>query len=89
MMTDLFAATAPSTSLIGLAVLMPSDCPACGARAAVLGSSRAMHHAAIRCAECDRHRGWVSAAFAAFVGAILDEFGRPTAPIILRSRGGP
>jgi hypothetical protein len=88
-MTDLFAATAPSTSLIGLAVLMPSDCPACGARAAVLGSSRAMHHAAIRCAECDRHRGWVSAAFAAFVGAIVDEFGRPTEPIVLRSRGEP
>jgi hypothetical protein len=58
-------------------------CPMCGDLHAVLGSSRGPHAASIRCAECDRHRGWVSATTASFIGAVIDEVGRPTDPIIV------
>ena len=80
--------TTPSTSLVGIRVTMPDGCPVCGAHEATLGSSKAMHAACFRCAQCDRHRGWASAAFTGFIGGIIDEFGRPTEPILVRRNSG-
>ena len=82
---DMFA-TAPSTSLAGLQVLVSRRCITCGSNAAVLGSSRAMHHAAVLCDRCHRHRGWLGAESAQFINSIIDAFGRPTAPIIIRDK---
>jgi hypothetical protein len=83
-----FVAIAGSTSLVGLHAVMPDGCPVCGAHHAVLGSSKATHAACFRCAQCDRHRGWASAAFTGFVESIIDQFGRPTAPILVRRSSG-
>jgi hypothetical protein len=82
---DMFA-TAPSTSLVGLQILMSGRCQFCGSNAGVLGSSRAMHYAAVICTRCNRHRGWLSRESASFINSIIDQFGRPTAPIVVRNK---
>jgi hypothetical protein len=76
--------TTSSTSLIGIRITMPDGCPVCDSHQAVLGSSKAMHAACFRCEQCDRHRGWASAAFSGLVQGIIDQFGRPVEPITVR-----
>ena len=51
-------ATAPSSSLIGLKLQWPSKC-LCGANTVIVGSSRAMHEAAVKCGGCGVHRGFL------------------------------
>lgn len=59
-------------------------CPDCGEAAVVIGSSAGPHVAGLRCICCDRHRGWLSKGAADFILAVIDQFGRPLAPIIVR-----
>ena len=42
------------------------------------------HYAELRCTACGRHRGWLSKQTASAIEAIINQFGAPTEPIILR-----
>jgi hypothetical protein len=83
-----FFATAPSTTLVGLEVFTNTDCTGCGCNGAVLGSSAGPHCAAIHCVRCGRHRGWLPREAATFINGIIDHFGRPNSPVILRTGRG-
>jgi hypothetical protein len=67
----------------GLSVQMPSVC-CCGAVRAVVGPGKGPHAAELRCAKCDVHRGWVSHATHRFLIELINRFGRPTEPIVIR-----
>ena len=78
---DLFGNTiAPSTGLIGVQLRLSSPCH-CGSNIVAIGSSKAMHKAAICCSECNHHRGWLSRAEVERITAIISKSGRPTEPI--------
>jgi hypothetical protein len=84
MQLDLFGeCTAPSSSLAGLELLWPSPCANCGANTIIVGSSRGMHHAGLRCACCRTHRGWLGGQDANRLKTEIDRLGgkRPTTPI--------
>jgi hypothetical protein len=82
---SLFESTTPSTSLIGLAVILPRPCRSCGETMATIGSSRGPHQAALFCASCDRHVAWMSREVFDFVTTIIDHVGRPEDAIVVRS----
>jgi hypothetical protein len=83
---SLFAeSTAPSTSVVGLAVVLPRPCRSCGETMAVLGSSKGPHAAVAFCISCNRHVAWVSKETFDFVTAIIDHVGRPEDAIVVRS----
>jgi hypothetical protein len=80
---DLFSeATAASTGVAGLEIILPQRCQ-CGTSTAVIGSSRGPHHASIRCSCCGIHRAWLSGETFRFVQTIIDTIGRPAEPIIV------
>jgi hypothetical protein len=81
---DLFAGTtAPSTSMVGLVVRLPRECR-CGSAEFRIGSSRSIHHAALLCGRCGNHMGWLPGESFSFINGIIDQFGRPKSPIIIR-----
>jgi len=75
--------TPPSTSPIGLPVILPHRCSNCGAEEAVIGSSRRPHYARLNCSYCGLHRGWMRSTTFGFIKTIIDTIGRPTAPIMI------
>jgi hypothetical protein len=81
---EMFPIAAPSTSAVGLVmVLEDRPCP-CGEVKVTIGASAAMHHASLACATCERHRGWLSGETHRFITDIIDNVGRPTEPIVAR-----
>jgi hypothetical protein len=58
-------------------------CGVCGQTAVVIGPGVGPHVAALHCASCDRHRGWLPKAAANFLTATVTLFGRPTEPITI------
>ena len=48
----------------------------------------AMHAYALKCPICGEHRGWLPKAAVPFLKKIVDSFGRPTTPIVLRNFDG-
>ena len=62
--------------LIGLKVKLPSRCR-CGTDAAVIGPGTVTHRAAVRCANCDKHRAWLSKDTASWLKAVANKFGAP------------
>ncbi len=81
---DFFAGTtAPSTSMVGLLIRLPRECR-CGSVEFTIGSSKNFHHAGLFCADCGAHGGWMSGESFSFINGIIDQFGKPTAPIIVR-----
>jgi hypothetical protein len=82
---DLFGSTAPSTSLIGLTVILPRPCRSCGETTATIGSSKGPHAAALFCVACNRHTAWMSREVFDFVCAVVDHAGRPESAIVVRS----
>jgi hypothetical protein len=84
---DLFvsssAVTASSTTIIGLMVELPRSCR-CGSCISTIGSSKGPHYAELSCAACDGHTGWLPRQAIPLINGIIDAFGRPTQPIILR-----
>jgi hypothetical protein len=80
----MFETTAPSSSPIGLSVIVPKPCGKCGSDSAVIGSSRGPHHASLLCECCGGHRGWLSGTTYRFLSSTIDAFGRPTRPIEIR-----
>jgi hypothetical protein len=80
---DLFL-TLPSTSLVGLRMLMGGRCPECRSNSAVLGSSAGPHHARICCTDCGRFHSWLGGECAEFLKTFIDIFGRPQHPLSVR-----
>jgi hypothetical protein len=78
------APTTPSSSPVGLSVILPKRCADCGSGAAVVGSSRGPHHASLLCESCRCHRGWLSGETFRFLSDVIDNFGRPTEPVVIR-----
>jgi hypothetical protein len=67
----------------GLSVQMLSACH-CGATLAATGPGGGPHAASLHCEGCGVHRGWVSHATHRFLIELINKFGKPTEPIILR-----
>jgi hypothetical protein len=86
--TDLFGTTVTSTALVGIEAVLPKACAGCGGNVVVLGSSRGPHFARLNCTACGSHRGWASAASCQFINTVIDNFGRPSEPIVIRRRVG-
>ena len=72
--------------LIGLAVQLPDACR-CGRDVARIGPPVGPHLAELRCARCNRHRGWLPRVAHQFLLEVVTQFGRPDTPICIR-RGG-
>jgi hypothetical protein len=81
-----FFATAPSTSLVGLRVLHWGECRNCGSNHGTLGSSSGPHCASVICTNCGCHLAWLARESADFIKSVIDNFGRPTAPIVVRNK---
>ena len=80
----LFESTTPSTSVLGLTVVLPRKCRSCGETMATVGSSKGPHHAELHCIACGVHVGWMGRESFNFVAAIIDRFGRPVSAIVVR-----
>ena len=70
----------------GLVVRPPQPCR-CGYELAVIGGGKGPHIASLHCAECETHCGWISRETHRFLTEIINRFGRPTEPIVLRGDG--
>jgi len=86
MSLDMFGSmiVTPSSSPIGLCVILPKPCCNCNSDTAVIGSSADPHHARLNCNCCGGHRGWLGAATFKFLSNVIDNFGRPSQPIEIR-----
>jgi hypothetical protein len=81
---SMFEPTSPSSSPTGLSVIVPKLCGKCGSDSAIIGSSRGPHHASLLCEYCGGHRGWLRGATYNFLFDVIENFGRPTEPILIR-----
>jgi hypothetical protein len=74
-----------STSpLLGMRVKLGRDVPCCD-DIAVVGPGAGPHAAELTCAICGRHCGWLSKSTASWLETVINKFGAPTTPIVLRS----
>jgi hypothetical protein len=77
------------TDLIGLPIKLQrtidGPCAVCGETAVIIGAGAGPHVASLRCAGCDRHRGWLPKTIADFLTDLVVRFGRPTDPITIRN----
>jgi hypothetical protein len=80
---DIFDADADS--LIGIAIKAPRRCQ-CGHDLFHVGPGRGTHRASVHCARCSRHSGWLSYETAKFLSDVIEHFGRPTMPVVVRMR---
>ena len=83
---DLFIAE-PETPLVGLRVKL--DCPAhrdqpCCRNFCTLTSRKGSHAAELLCVDCGQHRGWLSNTTAHWLENVIEPFGAPTTPVIVR-----
>jgi hypothetical protein len=60
-------------------------CAACGETVIAIGQGVGPHTASLRCAACERHRGWLSKETAEILLAMVGQFGRPTEPLAIRN----
>jgi hypothetical protein len=75
---------APGTSAIGLLVSLSREC-CCGSAQASIGSSPGFCGAVLICTNCNCHTGWLPGGSFAFIAGVIDPFGRPSEPIVIRS----
>jgi hypothetical protein len=66
--------------LTGLAVRLPEHC-CCGSDVARIGPPAGPHLAELR---CEHHRGWLPRQAHQFLIELINKFGRPTEPIVIR-----
>ena len=74
-------------NLIGLCVRLDRHVDrllGCHDNIAVIGEGRGPHAAQLRCAECNRHRGWLSHATTNFLRETVRTFGVPDEPFVIR-----
>jgi hypothetical protein len=81
--SDLFGTCTLASPLIGFRVRLPDLCR-CGAATAVVGAGKGPHAGELLCAVCDRHCGWLSRPVADWLTSIVNKFGAPDAPIVVR-----
>ena len=82
----LFASTIPSTSPLGLSVLVP-PCRSCGSVEGVIAPGKGPHRASVLCSDCGLHCGWLSGITVSFIERVIDVAGRPDCPIVIRGAG--
>jgi hypothetical protein len=80
----MFETTTPSSSPIGLSVLLPKPCSNCGSDSTIIGSSAGPHYGRLNCECCGSHRGWLSGSTYKFLSDVIENFGRPNKPIEIR-----
>jgi hypothetical protein len=51
---------------------------------ATIGRGAGPHFAELTCASCGRHRGWLSKSTAQWIENVINKFGAPDTPIVLR-----
>jgi hypothetical protein len=77
-----------TTSLAGLYVRLErtvdKPCAACGGIVVVIGEGGGQHAASLRCARCNRHRGWLPGAITNFLSETVRLFGVPDEPFLIR-----
>jgi hypothetical protein len=73
-----------SASSVGLEVKLPTKCK-CGAPSAAICSGTETHPGELRCPKCGKHRGWMSHETFGFLSSVIDRFGSPTEPVIVRA----
>ena len=79
---DLFGAN----PLAGIHVKLGRRCE-CGADTlCIVGATSKIHAALLACPHCNRSAGWLSKEAAGFIAAIIEKFGRPTEPVMVRKR---
>jgi hypothetical protein len=76
----------PPTPLLGLRVVRSESCPKCRSFTSVIGTGKPPHSASLICAVCHRFVAWLPKAEHDFINSVVTEFGRPTEPVVLRSR---
>jgi hypothetical protein len=77
----------PRDRTYGLTVQLPKLCR-CRGQFASISTGGGPHAASLICCKCGVQRGWVSHATHKFLTEIVNKFGRPTEPIVLRRTGG-
>jgi hypothetical protein len=87
MSTQLDPLPSSTAPLHGLEVVIQSTtarpcCSRCGI--AIIGYAAGPHAASLTCAHRGQHRGWLSKRTAGKIEEIVQQFGRPTEPIVLR-----
>jgi hypothetical protein len=81
---------APNPAINGLVAKLPDICKKCGSHLAIIGPAPVPHRASLHCKECRAFRGWVSDTSFKFVSKVVEQFGKPTEPIlILRGKSEP
>jgi hypothetical protein len=77
-----------AAALVGLKVKLdrPVDRerPCCN-NICIIGPGKGPHAGELRCADCGRHRGWLTKPTAAWIEQVVTRFGAPTTPIIVRT----
>jgi hypothetical protein len=58
--------------------------PCCSASIAVIETCSGPEFAKLTCETCGRNRGWLSKPTAMWLTAVINKFGAPTTPIVLR-----
>ena len=81
---DLFGHVEPPPLLVRLDRTCDREQPCCGDIATVRVRSDTIHAAELRCAGCDRHRGWLPRQALDFITSVTKRFGAAGAPITLR-----
>jgi hypothetical protein len=77
---NLFATRSP---LFGLHVKVQTAKHCCYDIAVVWDGS-GPHYGELRCRDCDAHRGWLSRSTATWLESIINKFGAPGEPIVIR-----
>ena len=81
---------APNPAISGLVAKLPDVCKKCGFTSGHHRSRRRPHRASLHCKECRTFRLSVSDTSFKFVSKVVEQFGKPTEPIlILRGKSEP
>jgi hypothetical protein len=59
-------------------------CVTCGETTVVIGEGAGPQAASLRCAGCDRHRGWLPRSITKFLSEMARLFGVPDEPVLIR-----
>ena len=71
------------TPLLGLRVKFDGYGGCCG-NIATVSRTVGPHYAELHCAACGSHRGWLSKFTASWITTVINKFGAPDAPIVIR-----
>ena len=56
----------------------------CHRNLAIIHPGRGPHAGELRCADCDRHRGWLSKETGGWLLSVISKFGAPDGPLTIR-----